>query len=81
MIRTKMYLDLNQITRTRKRYSIWGLWGFSKGITFPWIRYHRNGAKYYGIMLDIEYAMSVYEFMNKIYPPGGYIIEVDLKIE
>ena len=32
------------------------------------IRYYRNGTKYYGTILDKNYADKVLEFMNKIYP-------------
>ena len=32
------------------------------------IRYYRNGTKYYGTILNIEYAENVIKFLNKIYP-------------
>jgi hypothetical protein len=32
------------------------------------IRYYRNGTKYYGSILSEEYAKSVFNFLNKIYP-------------
>ncbi len=32
------------------------------------LRYYRNGIKYYGTILDKEYAKKVLEFMEKIYP-------------
>jgi len=32
------------------------------------LRYYRNGTKYYGTILDINYAEHVMAFMKKIYP-------------
>jgi len=32
------------------------------------LRYYRNGIKYYGTILDEEYAKKVFEFVNKIIP-------------
>jgi len=32
------------------------------------IRYYRNGTKYYGTMLDNDYADKVLSFLEKIYP-------------
>lgn len=32
------------------------------------MRYYRNGIKYYGTMLDLDYAKQVLEFFNKLYP-------------
>lgn len=32
------------------------------------VRYYRNGIKYYGTIIDMEYAEKVREFMEKAYP-------------
>jgi hypothetical protein len=32
------------------------------------LRYYRNGTKYYGTILNLEYAQKTIEFMNRIYP-------------
>jgi hypothetical protein len=46
------------------------LLGFSEAETrfLDDMRYFRNGTKYYGTLLDIDYAMKVLEFTNRLYP-------------
>ncbi len=45
------------------------------------LRYFRNGIKYYGKILEKEYAQKVLEFHNKLYPQLELKCQQYLKIE
>jgi len=40
------------------------------------LRYFRNGIKYYGKVLDKEYAEQIVSFLNRIYPELVKKIEI-----
>lgn len=71
LIRAKMFMDgYNAGNSHEAEISYLKKLGFSEfEIRFAnEIRYYRNGTKYYGTLLDKEYADKVMDFTNKIYP-------------
>ena len=71
LIRAKMFLDgYNAGNSHEAEVSYLKILGFSESeVRFmDEIRYYRNGTKYYGTILDKNYADKVLEFMNKLYP-------------
>lgn len=77
LIRAKMFLmGLNPGNSHEAEVSYLRELGFPEAnvLFMDEIRYYRNGTKYYGTILDKEYANAVLEFMNKIYPKLKQII-------
>lgn len=71
IIRAKMFFDgYNPGNSHEAEVSYMLALGFSETETrfMDEIRYYRNGIKYYGTILNMEYAKKVLEFTNKIYP-------------
>lgn len=71
LIRAKMFIDgYNAGNSHEAEVSYMENLGFSEfEIRFMnEVRYHRNGTKYYGTMLDSDYANKVLSFLEKIYP-------------
>jgi len=68
-IRAKMILDGFKSDSHEAEVSYMAELGFSSfDVRFVnELRYFRNGIKYYGKMLDKEYADKVFDFLNKIY--------------
>lgn len=71
LIRAKMFIDgYNAGNSHEAEVSYLEKFGFSEAeVRFMnEIRYYRNGTKYYGTMLDSDYASEVLSFLEKIYP-------------
>ena len=71
LIRAKMFIDgYNAGNSHQAEVSYMKNIGFfeSDARFMDEIRYYRNGIKYYGTILDKEYAEKVFAFLNKIYP-------------
>lgn len=71
LIRAKMFIDgYNPGNSHEAEVSYMLILGFSETETrfMDEIRYYRNGIKYYGTILNMEYAKKVLEFTNKMYP-------------
>lgn len=70
LIRAKMLLDGYKTDSHEAEVSYFKILGFSEAETnfLDELRYFRNGTKYYGIIIDKEYAEKVFAFMNKNYP-------------
>jgi len=71
LIRAKMFIDgYNPGNSHEAEVSYMPILGFSETETrfMDEIRYYRNGIKYYGTILNMEYAKKVLEFTNKTYP-------------
>jgi hypothetical protein len=71
LVRAKMFLDgYNAGNSHEAEVSYMTLIGFSEAEAkyMDEIRYYRNGTKYYGTILNNEYAENVIKFLNKIYP-------------
>jgi hypothetical protein len=78
-IRAKMFLDgFNAGNSHEAEISYAKVLGFKESeIRFMnSIRYYRNGTKYYGSVLSEEYAKSVFNFLNKIYPKLIEILKI-----
>ena len=70
LIRAKMFIDgYNSGSSHEAEVSYMKILGFSEfDVRFTDdLRYYRNGTKYYGTVLNKEYADKVLEFMKKIY--------------
>ena len=71
LIRAKMFIDgYNAGNSHEAEVSYLVNLGFSEPETrfMNEVRYYRNGTKYYGTMLDNDYAGKVLSFLDKIYP-------------
>ena len=71
LIRAKMFIDgYNAGNSHEAEVSYMEKLGFSEAeLRFMnEVRYYRNGTKYYGTMLDSDYAGKVLSFLEKIYP-------------
>ena len=71
LIRAKMFIDgYNAGNSHEAEVSYLAKLGFSEPETrfMNEVRYYRNGTKYYGTMLDNDYAGKVLSFLDKIYP-------------
>ena len=71
LIRAKMFLDgFNAGNSHEAEVSYLRNLGFSEVqvLFMNELRYYRNGTKYYGTILNNNYAQKVLEFMNKLYP-------------
>ncbi|MFH1105586.1 MAG: hypothetical protein V1731_00020 [Candidatus Aenigmatarchaeota archaeon] len=71
LIRAKMFIDgYNAGGSHEAEVSYMAILGFPDAdVRFmDDVRYYRNGTKYYGTVLDMEYAGKVVGFMNRIYP-------------
>ena len=71
LIRAKMFLDgFNSKGSHEAEVSYMENMGFSVADMrfMDELRYNRNGIKYYGTMLNKEYAAKVLAFLNKTYP-------------
>jgi|SRR3989344_2729454 len=69
LIRAKMFVDgYNAGNSHEAEVSYMKNLGFSESdvVFTDELRYYRNGTKYYGTILDMEYAKKVLGFMNKI---------------
>jgi len=70
-MRAKMFIDgYNAGNSHEAEVSYMIILGFSESDTrfMDELRYFRNGIKYYGTILDNEYAKKVLQFMNRLYP-------------
>jgi len=70
LIRAKMFMDgYNAGGSHEAEVSFMRILGFSEADTvfMDELRYFRNGTKYYGTMLDMDYAGKTLNFMNKHY--------------
>ena len=70
IIRAKMFIEgYNSDNSHEAEISYLKVLGFSEAdLTFmDELRYYRNGIKYYGTILDKDYAEKVLVFMNKNY--------------
>jgi len=79
IIRAKMFIDgYNAGNSHEAEVSYLRVLGFSEAdINFmDELRYHRNGTKYYGAILDKTYAEECLSFMNKIHPKIKILINV-----
>lgn len=71
LLRAKLFGDgLNAGTSHEVEVSYLRVLGFpeSQVVFLNEMRYFRNGTKYYGTILMMEYALKVLDFMNKMYP-------------
>jgi len=71
LIRAKMFIDgYNSGNSHEAEVSYMRNLDFSEVdvIFMDELRYYRNGTKYYGTRLDMEYAKKVLQFMNKTVP-------------
>ena len=70
LIRAKMLFDGYKTDSHEAEVSYMKILEFSENeVNFMnQLRYYRNGIKYYGTILDEEYAKKVFEFVNKIIP-------------
>ena len=71
LIRAKMLIDgYNSGKSHEAEVSYMRVIGFSEADTrfMDEVRYFRNGTKYYGTLLNNEYAGKVLEFSDKLYP-------------
>ena len=71
LIRAKMFADgFNAGNSHEAEVSYLRILGFSESnvLFLNEMRYYRNGTKYYGTILNSDYAHKVLEFTNKIYP-------------
>lgn len=79
IIRAKMFLDgYNAGNSHEAEVSYLRVLGFSEAdITFmDELRYYRNGTKYYGTILNKNYAEKSLSFMNKNYPKIRRLINI-----
>src|SRR3989338_1253836 len=70
-MRANMFIDGNNAGNSHEaEVSYMIILGFSESDTrfMDELRYFRNGIKYYGTILDNEYAKKVLQFMNRLYP-------------
>ena len=70
LIRAKLFLDgYNSKSSHEAEVSYMKIIGFGEAETkqMDELRYYRNGTKYYGTMLNLEYAEKTIEFMNSLY--------------
>lgn len=71
LLRAKMFIDgYNAWNSHEAEVSYMLILGFSEADTkfMDEMRYYRNGIKYYGTILNREYAKKSLEFTNRIYP-------------
>lgn len=71
LLRAKMFTEgYNSGSSHEAEVSYMRILGFSEADTgfMDEMRYYRNGTKYYGTILGLDYAKKVSEFMNRIYP-------------
>jgi hypothetical protein len=70
LIRAKMFLDGYNSSSHEAEVAYLQILGFNETETkyLDELRYYRNGTKYYGTILNVEYAEKTLEFLNKIYP-------------
>ncbi len=71
LIRAKMFIDgFNSGNSHEAEVSYTRLLGVDENdVRFlDELRYFRNGIKYYGRILDKEYATKILKFMNRVYP-------------
>lgn len=71
LLRAKLFSDgFNAGTSHEAEVSYLRVLGFPEPqvIFLNEMRYFRNGTKYYGTILMMDYALKVLDFMNKIYP-------------
>ena len=71
LLRAKMFIDgYNAGTSHETEVSYMLILGFSEADAkfMDELRYFRNGIKYYGKILDKDYAKRVLAFMNRLYP-------------
>jgi hypothetical protein len=71
LIRAKMFTDgFNAKNSHEAEVSYALILGFSESDTrfMNELRYYRNGIKYYGTILDNEYAEKVLNFLERVYP-------------
>jgi len=70
MVRAKMLLEGYSSDSHEAEVSFMAILGFQlSDIRFAdGLRWFRNGIKYYGKMMDMEYADKVLAFLNRIYP-------------
>ena len=69
-IRAKMFIDgYNSGNSHEAEVSYMKILNFSASETrlVDELRYYRNGTKYYGTILNIEYAEKIIKFLDKIY--------------
>jgi len=71
LLRAKMVLEgLNAGNSHEAEVSYMLMLGFTEedAKTMDELRYYRNGIKYYGTILDMEYALKALQFMQKVSP-------------
>lgn len=71
LIRAKMFLDgYNAGNSHEAEVSYMQVLGFDESETknMDELRYYRNGTKYYGTVLNAEYAEKIIMFLDKMYP-------------
>jgi len=77
LLRAKMFIDgYNAGNSHEAEVSYMLVLGFSLNDArfMDEVRYYRNGTKYYGTIIEEEYAEKILEFMKKIYPKLKKII-------
>jgi len=80
LIRAKMFMEgYNAGNSHEAEVSFLQVLGFSESeVRFMnELRYYRNGIKYYGTILDMEFAEKVLKFMNKMYKQLQKILDFD----
>jgi hypothetical protein len=71
LLRAKMFIDgYNAGSSHEAEVSYMSVLGFSVADVkyVDELRYYRNGTKYYGTILNIEYAVKTLKFLDKTYP-------------
>ncbi|MGV8171683.1 MAG: hypothetical protein ACP5OA_03250 [Candidatus Woesearchaeota archaeon] len=70
LIRAKMFIDGYNSNSHEAEVAYMKIIGFSEADVkyMDELRYYRNGTKYYGTALNLEYAEKTVEFLNKTYP-------------
>lgn len=77
MVRARMLLEGYSSDSYEAEVSYMAILGFAlSDIRFAdGLRWYRNGIKYYGKMMDMEYADKVLAFLNRIYPELEKIVQ------